>query len=141
MTTKNEISIHPACSDDAAAIQAIYAHYVLHTTVSLEEVPPTISDIQERMALSLNHGLPYIIAKTGNEIVGYAYAFPYRTRSSYRFTIEESVYISPQCQGKGIGTMLLKEIITHCEKRGYKQMIAVISGNDKQSTASRQPSS
>ncbi|NET71200.1 MAG: N-acetyltransferase [Sphaerospermopsis sp. SIO1G2] len=129
-TTSQRITIRPATADHAAAIQEIYAHYVLHTTASLEEVPPTVTDIITRMQQSLDHGLPYIVAMIEDMVAGYAYVTPYRSRSAYRYTVEESVYVAPSHRGQGIGKRLLSHLITCCQEKGYRQMLAVIVGGD-----------
>ena len=66
------------------------------------------------------------MAELDRNVVGYAYASPYRARSAYRFTVEDSVYLEPGTYGKGIGRALLSELIARCERLGYAQMIAVI---------------
>jgi L-amino acid N-acyltransferase YncA len=70
--------------------------------------------------------LPYLAAEAGGIVLGYAYAAPYRTRSAYRFTLEDSVYLNPDATGFGIGRKLLSALIGACEYRGYRRMIAVI---------------
>jgi phosphinothricin acetyltransferase len=63
--------------------------------------------------------LPYLVAKVDGKVVGYAYAFPYRARSAYRFTIEESVYLAPEFQWQGIAQKLLSELISLCRTKGF----------------------
>ncbi len=66
--------------------------------------------------------------KTSHEgtVLGYAYASPYRTRSAYRFTVEDSIYVAPNAARRGIGLALLRGLIERCAAAGYRQMIAVI---------------
>jgi phosphinothricin acetyltransferase len=71
-------------------------------------------------------GLPYLVATSGGAILGYAYASPYRTRSAYRFSLEDSVYVVPDQIGHGIGRLLLGRLIEECTALGYRQMVAVI---------------
>ena len=120
------VLIAPAQESDFPDIQQIYAPYVLNTTVSLEEIPPNVEEMKSRWRHSLDKGLPYLVARINDHVVGYAYAFPYRARAAYRFTVEESVYVADGFQGNGIGRRLLEALIAICREKGYKQMIAVI---------------
>jgi L-amino acid N-acyltransferase YncA len=116
--------------DDIAAITRIYAHHVLHGLASFEEVPPDQAELARRRRDVLAHGLPYLTAENDGEIAGYCYAAPYRTRSAYRFTIEDSVYVAPGRVGQGIGRALLAQLIAVCEQGPWRHMIAVIGDSD-----------
>ena len=123
--------IRPVAAADLAAVADIYAHYVLHSTVSFEEVPPDVEVMAQRHAAVTDRGLPYLCAQIDGAVVGYAYAGPYGTRAAYRYTVEDSVYVAPGFQGRGVGKALLSAVIAHCEAMGLRQMLAVIgdSGN------------
>jgi phosphinothricin acetyltransferase len=71
-------------------------------------------------------GLPYLVAEVDGAVLGFAYAAPYRPRASYRYTVEDSVYIHPDHLAEGVGKALLAELILVCERRGLRQMVAVI---------------
>ncbi len=117
---------------DLTAIAAIYAHHVLHGFGSFEEIPPDAEELAKRRHEILARGLPYLVASDGaGGVLGYAYASPYRTRSAYRFTVEDSIYVAADAARRGIGRMLLEALIDRCTQLGYRQMIAVIgdSGN------------
>jgi phosphinothricin acetyltransferase len=118
--------IRDAQDADIAAVAAIYGHHVLHGSASFEEAPPTADEIARRRADVLGHGLPYLVAEIDDEVVGYAYASPYRARSAYRFSIENSVYVDHRRHRGGIGHALLATLIGHCERGPWRQMIAVI---------------
>lgn len=122
--------ISPADEKDFPEIQQIYASYVLNTTTSLEEEPPTVEEMVNRWKKSQSSNLPYITAKIDGRIVGYAYAVPYRPRTAYRFTVEESVYVAEEFKGMKIGQQLLDRLVVSCREQGAKQMIAVIAGSD-----------
>ena len=118
--------VRDAGEDDVPAIAAIYTHHVLEGLASFEEVPPSLDEMRRRRAEALRLGFPYLAAKLGQKVVGYAYASPYRARSAYRFSIENSVYVADGLQGRGIGGALLAALITRCERGPWRQMIAVI---------------
>jgi L-amino acid N-acyltransferase YncA len=118
--------IRDAVEADMAQIQAIYAWHVLNGLASFEETPPDEAEITRRWRDVLARGLPYFVAEIDSEVIGYAYAAPYRTRSAYRFTVEDSVYVDRRAYGRGAGRALLAELIARCESLGLKQMIAVI---------------
>ena len=125
-------SIRPAVAADFEAIQSIYAHHVLHGLASFEETPPDSAELMRRWRAIADAGLPYLCASENNgALVAYAYAGPYRPRSAYRFTVEDSVYVAPGQAGRGIGRALLRQLIEICANLGKRQMIAVIgdSGN------------
>ncbi|MEW6687457.1 MAG: N-acetyltransferase family protein [Pseudomonadota bacterium] len=118
--------IRPAAPQDLPAIQAIYAHHVLHGLASFEEVPPPVEEMRRRFAEVTGQGLPYLAAEEAGEVLGYGYCTLYRTRSAYRYTLEDSVYVKEGQQGKGIGKALLAELIARCEALNYRQIVAVI---------------
>lgn len=126
------ISVRPVEAADLDAIQRIYAHHVLHGLASFEETPPDAAELAGRWRAIVDAGLPYLCAAgTMGGILGYAYAGPYRPRSAYRFSVEDSVYVAPGQAGRGIGRALLGRLIDICRDLGKRQMIAVIgdSGN------------
>jgi len=118
--------LRDARDSDMPAIQAIYAHHVRTGLASFEETPPDVEEMRRRRADILARGLPYVVVECGTQIGGYAYAGPYRTRSAYRFSVEDSVYVAPGLTGKGIGRLALAEIIERCRAAGLRQMVAVI---------------
>ena len=122
--------VRPAREDDVPAIQAIYAHHVLHGIASFEEEPPTQAEMARRLADVTKRELPYLVAEDDGTVLGFAYAGPYRARPAYRFTLEDSVYVLPGAGGKGIGSALLSDLIARCEALGYRQMIAVIGDSE-----------
>ena len=111
---------------DIPAITAIYRHAVLHGSASFERLPPDESEMAARREALVAAGFPHIAATGGGEIVGYAYAGPYRPRPAYANTVENSVYVRPDRLGLGIGRALLSRLIAEADRRGFRQMIAVI---------------
>ncbi|MGH6989690.1 MAG: GNAT family N-acetyltransferase [Stellaceae bacterium] len=123
--------IRPATPTDIPAITRIYAHAVKTGTASFELEPPDEAEMAARMRAVLDGKFPYVVAEIDGAVVGYAYASLYRARPAYRFTVEDSVYIAPECQGRGIGKALLRTLIETCTALGYRQMIAVIGDSDQ----------
>jgi phosphinothricin acetyltransferase len=118
--------VRPAVPQDLPAIQSIYAYHVLHGLASFEEEPPPLEEMRRRFEEVAGRGLPYLAAEEKGELLGYGYCAPYRARSAYRFTLEDSVYVKHGQQGKGIGGALLAALIARCEALNYRQIIAVI---------------
>jgi phosphinothricin acetyltransferase len=79
-----------------------------------------------RFKTLVDAGFPYLIAEADRAIMGYAYAGPYRARPAYRFSVENSIYVSPGAHRRGVGRILLAALIDVCTRRGYRQMIAII---------------
>jgi phosphinothricin acetyltransferase len=130
-TPAASVAMRDAHERDVGAIWAIYANHVLYGSASFEEVPPSTAELLQRYQSVRAAGLPYLVAERAGRVVGYSYATPYRTRSAYRFTVEDSVYIAPDCTRLGSGRALLAELIERCERGPWRQMVAVIgdSGN------------
>lgn len=124
------LTLVDATPDDMAAVLQIYTHHVLYGAASFEEIPPTLEEMKLRLSKVQAAGLPWLIARQANLVVGYCYATPYRPRPAYRFTVENSVYIAEGQQGKGIGKALLTALIARCELGPWRQMLATV-GNAK----------
>ncbi len=118
--------VRPAAAQDLPAIHSIYAYHVLHGLASFEEVPPPLEEMRRRYDEVTRQGLPYLVAEDRGEVQGYGYCTLYRTRSAYRHTLEDSIYVKPAMQRKGIGKALLAELIARCTALNYRQVIAVI---------------
>ncbi len=119
---------------DVPEITGIYRHAVLHGRASFELVPPDAAEMTARRAALVAAGYPHIVALQGGTVVGYAYAGPYRPRPAYANTVENSVYIHAGHQGRGVGRALLGRLIAEAERRGFRQMIAVIGDSDNKAS-------
>jgi phosphinothricin acetyltransferase len=119
-------SIRPAAFTDIPAITRIYGDAVQNGTASFEFDPPSETEMTQRMRALLDGGFPYLAAEMDGAVIGYAYAGPYRTRPAYRFTVENSIYLDPGAQRRGIGRALLDRLIAESESRGFRLMVAVI---------------
>ena len=118
--------VRPAAAQDLPAIQSIYAHHVLHGLASFEETPPALEEIRRRFGDITGQGLPYFAAEEKGEILGYGYCSLYRSRSAYRYTLEDSVYVRQGLHRKGVGKAILQALIERCTALNYRQIIAVI---------------
>lgn len=118
--------LRAATASDIPAITAIYAHHVLHGTGTFETTPPSAQDMLKRWADVQEKGLPWLCAEHEGEVVGFAYANWFRPREAFRFCAEDSIYISPQWQGHGVGRALLSELMQQCELAGIRKMVAVV---------------
>ena len=124
------IEIRPCEESDLTDIQSIYAEQVLHGSASFEEVPPTVDEMLRRRSATIAEGFPYIVAVCDNQVVGYAYAGRYRTRSAYRHTGETSVYVHKNNRGRGVGRKLLLAVIEQCEVMGLRQLIGIAGDSE-----------
>ncbi|TKT82873.1 GNAT family N-acetyltransferase [Aquamicrobium sp. LC103] len=122
----DHVATRPATREDIDAITAIYADAVTNGTASYELEPPDRLEMASRFEALAKGDFPYIVAEIAGEVVGYAYAGPFRPRAAYRFAVEDSVYVAPQAGGKGVGSVLLTRLIAEAEALGFRQMIAVI---------------
>jgi L-amino acid N-acyltransferase YncA len=129
------LAIRPAGSADIAAITRIYAEAVTHGTASFELEPPAEAEMTRRMFALIDNGFPYLAAESGGRLAGYAYAGPYRARPAYRLTVEDSVYVAPDTQRRGVGRALLAALIEASEACGHRQMIAVIGDSTLQAAS------
>jgi phosphinothricin acetyltransferase len=125
------VIVRSAEARDVEALAAIYGHAVLHGLGTFEETPPSPQEMDRRRRHVLDRGLPYYVAEEDGQVLGYAYAGPFRPRPGYRFTVEDSVYVAPDAVGRGIGRAALTRVLDHCEALGVRQVVAVIgdSGN------------
>jgi phosphinothricin acetyltransferase len=129
------VPIRPVRASDIPAITRIYAHAVEHGTASFELEAPDETEMARRMQTLLARGFPYLVAERAGAIAGYAYAGPYRARPAYRLTVENSVYVAPDMQRRGIGVALLEALIAAAAAGGFRQMIAVIGDSSKQAAS------
>ncbi|BDH46967.1 phosphinothricin N-acetyltransferase [Salmonella enterica subsp. enterica serovar Choleraesuis] len=108
------------------AIQEIYAYHVIHGTASFETEPPGVEEMLSRLRKINSQKLPWYVAIGEEQVIGYCYLTHYRERYAYRFTLENSIYISPAFQKQGIGKQLLGQAIDWAEANGYRQLIAIV---------------
>jgi phosphinothricin acetyltransferase len=126
MTT--DFEIRPTEEADLPLVTAIYGEAVRNGTASYEIEPPSLEEMTRRWRELAAKNYPHLVAVRDGAVIGYAYAGPYRPRPAYRYSVEDSIYIAPKAQGRGIGRALLAELIAVSERLGFRQMIAVIGG-------------
>jgi L-amino acid N-acyltransferase YncA len=118
--------IRPSLDTDITAVQAIYAHHVLHGTGTFETDPPSVQDMATRRADVLGKNLPYLVLEDAGQVLGFAYANWFKPRPAYRFSVEDSIYMAPDAAGKGLGKLLLTELLAQLERGGIRKAMAVI---------------
>ena len=120
--SRSDIGVRAAIEADLGAIVAIYAHHVRTGTASFEIDAPDGAEITRRWHEVVDRDLPYLVAVVGSEVVGYAYAAPYRPRPAYRFTVEDSVYVRADFARRGIGAMLLESCEGAAIAAGFRRL-------------------
>ncbi len=120
--------IRPALVTDVPSIREIYNYYVLNSTVTFDEKPLALSTLRAKLARADKGGYPFIVAQSrSGEILGFAYVLPWKDKSAYRFTVENSIYLGPAATGKGVGKALMAELLTRAKTAGVKEIVAVIA--------------
>ena len=128
------VTLRAANESHLVAINDIYNHYVLHSTCTYQEA---IEPIKNRRHWLQHHGEqhPIIVAELDNQVVGWGSLSPYHQRSAYRRTVENSVYVHHSFHRRGIGSLLLKELIKQARTLGHRAIIAGIDGEQTASVA------
>lgn len=127
--------VRSSTSADMADVTAIYSKFVETSTATFEILAPDEAEMRRRRQAVLDHGLPYLVAELEGYIVGFCYASQFRPREGYRFTVEDSIYVRPDCIGHGVGKLLLARLISECQSRGFHSMVACICGVNVASVA------
>jgi phosphinothricin acetyltransferase len=127
-------TLRPATESDLVAINDIYNHYVLHSTCTYQE---ELEPLDGRRRWFSHHGdkHPVIVAEAGGQVVGWGSLSAYHARSAYRRTVENSVYIHHLHHRRGIGSLLLQELIVRARSLGHHAIIAGIDGEQTASVA------
>jgi L-amino acid N-acyltransferase YncA len=119
-------TIRLATPEDAAAVLAIYAPIVRDTAISFEVEPPTLVEMAERIATTLQH-LPWLVCDRQGEILGYVYASAHRARAAYQWSVDVTVYIHPAARRTGIGRALYTALFALLALQGFFQCFAGIT--------------
>ena len=126
MPSGNPLLIRPSCAADLPSITSIYADAVRQGTGTFEMEPPEAAEMARRRDDVLAKRLPWLVAEQAGRVLGFAFASPFRPRRAYRFCLEDSIYLAADARGRGVGKLLLAELLGRCEARGARQMLAVI---------------
>lgn len=120
--------LRPAAESDLPSLRQIYNHYVRNSVVTFDEQPWTLAKWRSKFAHLRKLDLPILVAQSpSGEILGYALLQPWAAKSAYRYTVEDSIYLGPGADGKGLGRALLTALIDEAQERGIRQIVAVIS--------------
>lgn len=123
-----EYSIRDARLEDMPDVREIYNHYVANSTVTFDEMPLSLRETRSKFQHLQKLGMPYLVAESpSQQILGYAYVYPWKEKAAYRFTVENSIYLRAASTGKGLGKVLMGELITRSKQAGLKEIIAVIA--------------
>jgi L-amino acid N-acyltransferase YncA len=128
------MEIRDATEADVPDIQAIYAHHVLCGTGTFEEEPPSVEEMVRRFHKVVDQGYVWLVAIDATGTLGYGYYTPFRDRSAYRFTVEDSIYVRENVRGQGVGKALVARLIELATAAGLRQMIAVIGDSENVSS-------
>jgi L-amino acid N-acyltransferase YncA len=133
-TDRASVTLRAAAGGDLTAINHIYNHYVLHSTCTYQETPEPLAGRRQWFA---HHGVkhPIIVAEIDGRVVGWGSLSAYHARSAYRNTVENSIYIHHDYHRRGIGSLLLKELITRARDLGHRTIIAGIDADQAGSIA------
>jgi phosphinothricin acetyltransferase len=128
-------TLRAAEPSDCYAICEIYNFYIQNSVVSFDEQIMDQAQWEDKLSYLNKQKLPFIVAQTDHgEILGFAYVAPWRQKSAYRTTVEDSIYLRPASTGKRIGTMLLEELLKLSKQAGVKEVVAVISDSGAESS-------
>ena len=120
MNDGSPVIIRSASIEDAHDILAIYTPHVTDSATSFEEQPPSVQEMNERIARS--H--VWLVAEDAGHILGYAYATRFHPRAAYRWSVEVSIYLAPEAQGRGFGKLLLRELLDRLVAAGFVNAFA-----------------
>ena len=127
--------VRPATDRDVPHMLEIYNHYVANSTVTFDEDALTLREIRRKFHDVQRLGFPWLVAVSpSGMILGYAYVTPWKAKAAYRYTVEDSIYLSPAATGKGVGKALMTRMLDDARAAGIKEVIAVIA--DKGADAS-----
>jgi L-amino acid N-acyltransferase YncA len=124
------MEIRDATEADVPDIQAIYAHHVLNGTGTFEEEPPSVEEMAARFHKIVDRGYVWLVAADATGVLGFGYYAPFRERSAYRFTVEDSIYVREDVRGQGVGKGLVLRLIELATAADLRQMIAVIGDSE-----------
>jgi L-amino acid N-acyltransferase YncA len=136
-TNQRTVVVRPSRDSDVEAMLAIYRHHIrrgIEESVD-DSSTPEPEDLRDRRKNLRSHRLPHLVATGAGEVVGYAYVVLFRKRPAYRYTVKHSIYVHREHQGRGVGRLLMQELIDTCAATGFRQMIGYIDADNTASLA------
>jgi L-amino acid N-acyltransferase YncA len=117
---------------DLRQVAEIFGWYAVNSDATFEVAPRSDAAWSQLATDLVGRGLPFLVAEAEADgaIVGYAYAGPWRHKPAYRATVEDSIFVAPAATGRGVGRLLLGELLTACAAAGARQVIAVIADSE-----------
>lgn len=133
---QNPVVIRPSRDEDVEPMLAIYRRHI-RTGIEegVDDSAPEPDDLRARRKNLKNRRLPHLVALSGSEVVGYAYVVPFRKRPAYRYAVKHSIYVHHEQHRRGIGRLLMQELINACAAAGFRQMIGYIDADNAGSLA------
>ncbi|MBN2509039.1 MAG: N-acetyltransferase [Spirochaetales bacterium] len=118
--------IRPVRKSDAEHICSIYNHYIQNTIITFEETPVGTSEMEKRIT-EVTATFPWLVYEEFGTVAGYAYAFPWKGRCAYRYTVEATVYVKNGMEKKGIGAMLYEQLLAELPKKNIHTVVACLA--------------
>jgi monovalent cation/proton antiporter MnhG/PhaG subunit len=111
VTASSAAIVRPSVDADLAAVTRIYAHHVLNGTGTFETSPPSEDEMRTRRADVLGKNLPWLVLEVNGQVMGFAYGNWFKPRPAYRFSVEDSIYLASEATGKGLGKLMMAELL------------------------------
>ncbi|MEM6573016.1 MAG: arsinothricin resistance N-acetyltransferase ArsN1 family B [Pseudomonadota bacterium] len=118
--------IRDATEADAPSLCEIYNHYIAHSLATFETEPLASGEMARRIAAT-TADFPWLLGESNERIVGYAYATRWKPRQAYQYTVESTVYLSPEAAGQGMGTRLMQALLERLAAQGVHAVLAGIA--------------
>jgi L-amino acid N-acyltransferase YncA len=137
LANEPQLLVRPSRDSDVEAMLTIYRHHIrrgIEDSVD-DSGTPEPDDLRDRRKNLRSTRLPHLVATLGGEVVGYAYVVLFRKRPAYRYTVKHSIYVHREHLGRGVGRVLLQELIDTCAAAGFRQIIGYIDADNTASLA------
>ncbi|QFY10995.1 GNAT family N-acetyltransferase [Nonomuraea phyllanthi] len=128
-------NVRALAESDLPAVAAVYGHYVTGSVATFDETPPALDQWRAKADGIAGAGLPFLVAEVDGQVAGYAYASQYRPKPAYRHTLEDSIYLAPGFTGRGLGGLLLGELIAQVRRTPAHRLVAVIADSGDPASA------
>lgn len=132
---EHALKIRLATEADAPAVAELYNWYVRHSTATFQYAPATVEEMRANIAGVLA-GAPFLVAETASgRLAGYACAHPYHAREAYAWSVETTIYCSPDFVGQGVGRRLYAPLLALLREQGYCRAAALLARPNPESEA------